>query len=294
MFDSGVPFCLRACLRADDARLTASKSIAESRHPKTAPYGLAALAVAALVAASGVQSVTQAPSASADASAIVEAQTQRMSDASLTSAQDGSYNPGDQLTLVCSTRGQNVNGFFSSDIPGGADNLWYRTSDGHFVADVDIATATLNIAAPECSPSSASGGSGAAQAAHTDRTTGRTQGGNPGTDGQCTWGAAQKWFEASGSYPAFRGDARAWRDSAIAAGWTVVDDAQDRSIVVFQPGIAGASAVGHVAWVDSVSQRPDGRWIHVTEMNDSQLGGVGIFNDRDVKNVPGMSYILLP
>jgi surface antigen len=63
---------------------------------------------------------------------------------------------------------------------------------------------------------------------------------------------------------------------------------------VFQPGIAGASPVGHVAWVDSVSQRPDGRWIHVTEMNNSQLGGVGIFNDRDVKDVAGMSYILLP
>jgi surface antigen len=252
------------------------------------------MAMAALVAATGVQSMTEAPSASADASATVEADTPQMSDANLTSPQDGSYNPGDQPTLVCSTRGQNVNGFFSSDIPGGWDDLWYRTSDGHFVADADIATATLNIAAPECSPPPPNGGSGATQAAHTDRATGRTQGSNPGTDGQCTWGAAQKWFEASGSYPAFRGDALAWRDSAIAAGWTVIDDAQDRSIVVFQPGIAGASAVGHVAWVNSVSQRPDGQWIHVTEMNNSQLGGVGIFNDRDIKDVPGMSYILLP
>jgi surface antigen len=290
VFDSGVP----SCLGADDPRLRSSKSTAESRHPKTAPYGLAALVVAALVAATGVQSMTEAPKASADASATVETQTQRMTDANFTSDQDGSYNPGDQLTLVCSTRGQNVNGFFSSDIPGGWDNLWYRTSDGYFVADADIATATLNIAAPECSPPPPSGGGGAVQAAHTDRATGRTQGSNPGTDGQCTWGAAQKWFEASGSYPAFRGDALAWRDSAIAAGWTVVDDAHDRSIVVFQPGIAGASAVGHVSWVDSVSQRPDGRWIHVTEMNNWQLGGVGIFNDRDVKDVPGMSYILLP
>jgi hypothetical protein len=63
---------------------------------------------------------------------------------------------------------------------------------------------------------------------------------------------------------------------------------------VFQPGIAGASRVGHVAWMDSVSQRPDGRWIHVTEMNNSQLAGVGIFNDRDAKYVPGMPYILWP
>jgi hypothetical protein len=38
--------------------------------------------------------MTEAPSASADADATVEAQTQRRSDANLTSAQDGSYNPG--------------------------------------------------------------------------------------------------------------------------------------------------------------------------------------------------------
>jgi len=177
VFVSGVP----SCLRTDDPRLRSFTSTAESRHPKTAPYGLAALVVAALIAATGVQSMIEAPSASADANATVEAQTERMSDADLTSTQDGSYNPGDQLTLVCSTRGQNVNGFFSSDIPGGWDDLWYRTSDGHFVADADIATATLNIAAPECSPPPPSGGSGAAQAAHTDRATGRTQGSNPGT-----------------------------------------------------------------------------------------------------------------
>lgn len=126
------------------------------------------------------------------------------------------------------------------------------------------------------------------------RATGLTRGGNPGTPGQCTWGAAQKWFEASGSYPALGGDALSWNDAATAAGWTVTDDAQDRSIVVFEPGVAGAGSVGHVAWVDSVSQRADGRSIHVTEMNNVYLGGVGIFNDRDVMDVPGMSYILLP
>src|SRR5258705_13301843 len=90
VFDSGVP----SCLRADDPRLRSSKSTAESRHPKTAQYGLAALAVAALVPGMSIQSMAAAPAASADASATVEAQTQRMSDANFTSAQDGSYNPG--------------------------------------------------------------------------------------------------------------------------------------------------------------------------------------------------------
>jgi surface antigen len=124
------------------------------------------------------------------------------------------------------------------------------------------------------------------------RTAGRTQSINPGTEGQCTWGAAQKWFEASGSYPAMRGNALDWRDSAAAAGYTVVDQPQDRSMVVFQPGVSGAGGYGHVAWVDSVSA--DGQSIHVTEMNNVAMGGVGIFNDRDVRNVPGMSYILMP
>jgi surface antigen len=249
------------------------------------PLVLATLAVIALVAAMGARSMMEAPSASADASATVEVQTQRMSDATLASHQDGSYAAGEKLTLVCSTRGQGVTGFFSSNVPGRWNDLWYKTSDGHFVADVDTETDAIPVAAPECSP---------APVADAGRATGRTQGANPGAAGQCTWGAAQKWFEASGSYPALSGNALAWRDSAAAAGWTVVDDPRDRSIVVFQPGVAGASSIGHVAWVDSVSQRPDGRWIHVTEMNNTYLGGAGIFNERDVKDVPGMSYILLP
>lgn len=31
---------------------------------------------------------------------------------------------------------------------GGWDNLWYKTSDNHYVADVDIETHTLNASSP--------------------------------------------------------------------------------------------------------------------------------------------------
>jgi surface antigen len=227
------------------------------------PLALGTLVVTAFLAVMGTQSTAEAPSASADASDTVEVQTQGMTDANQTSHHDGSYNRGHQLTLVCSKRGQD-------------------------------ATDTLEAAAPECNPAPTGLDGEAAPVADAGRATGRTQGVNPGTEGQCTWGAAQKWLEASGSYPALRGDAMSWSDAATAAGWTVTDDAQDRSIVVFEPGVVGAGSVGHVAWVDSVSQRPDGRWIHVTEMNNSYLGGAGIFNERDVRDVPGMSYILLP
>lgn len=148
--------------------------------------------------------------------------------------------------------------------------------------------------APRASADGTGAGTQLTSPAGLGRSTGQTRLSNPGTVGQCTWGAAQKWFEASGSYPAMRGDAKDWRGSASAAGWTVVDEPQARSIVVFQPGVAGANGYGHVAWVDSVSPRADGQWIHVTEMNNTSLGGVGIYNGRDVKVGPGMSYILLP
>jgi hypothetical protein len=80
----------------------------------------------------------------------VKARTQKMSDATLNSHQNGWYNPGERLTLVCSKRGQPVKGFFSFNIPGELDNLWYKTSDGNFVADVDIETGTLDAVAPDC------------------------------------------------------------------------------------------------------------------------------------------------
>jgi murein DD-endopeptidase MepM/ murein hydrolase activator NlpD len=97
-------------------------------------------------------SMAAAP-ANAEATGTVKARTQRMSDANLNSQQAGWYNPGDKLTLVCAKRGEAVKGFFSFNIPnGGWDNLWYRTSDDNYVADVDIETGTLNVVAPDCSP----------------------------------------------------------------------------------------------------------------------------------------------
>lgn len=132
---------------------------------------------------------------------------------------------------------------------------------------------------------------GAASAqADAPATVGQTTSVNMATPGQCTDGAMQMWFQASGSYPALSGNAKDWPASAQAAGWTVVDQPQPRSLVVFQPGVQGASPIGHVAWVNSTS----GASINITEMNNASFGGVGAWHTRDVRNVPGMSYILLP
>src|SRR4051812_32220503 len=93
-------------------------------------------------------------------------------------------------------------------------------------------------------------------------TVGQTTSANNATPGQCTDGALQKWFQASGSYPAVSGDAKDWPASARATGWTVVDDPQPHSLVVFQPGVQGASGDGHVAWVNSISRRADGLYMN--------------------------------
>jgi len=80
-----------------------------------------------------------------------------MSDANLNSQQNGWYDAGDKLTLVCSKRGEPVKGFFSFNIPnGGWDNLWYRTPDNNYVADVDIETGTLKDVTPDCTDSGVS------------------------------------------------------------------------------------------------------------------------------------------
>jgi surface antigen len=57
--------------------------------------------------------------------------------------------------------------------------------------------------------------------------------------------------------------------------------------------VHGANAMyGHVAWVDSVESRPDGLYVHVTEMNGA--AGLGRWSTQIWKDVPGMSYILAP
>jgi surface antigen len=121
-------------------------------------------------------------------------------------------------------------------------------------------------------------------------TAGRTTSVSNAAPGQCTDGALQKWFQATGSYPAVSGDAKDWPATARAAGWTVVDTPQAPSLVVFQPGVQGAAGDGHVAWVNSTN----GSTINITEMNNASYGGVGAWHTGDVKSVPGMSYILLP
>jgi len=191
---------------------------------------------------------------------------------------------GTRVAITCHVRGE----VYGGGPYGRPTDIWNRLSDGGYVTDGMLETGSNDPVVPVCGGSSA-------QAQASGRSMGRIRATNTGVAGYCTWGAYAKWFEASGRrfYPALSGNAKDWANSARAAGWTVVDDAQPRSIVVFQPGVQGAHRTdGHVAWVDSTSQRADGRYVNLTEMNGS--GGFNRWSSRTVKDVPGMSYILLP
>lgn len=119
---------------------------------------VAALVLAVVVGVTTL-SFVDVTAASADTpTATVMARTQRMADASLTSGQNGWYEKGASLGLDCYKRGQAVKGYFSSSFPGGWDDLWYRTTDGSFVADIDIETrSTAPITGPCPVPFDATG-----------------------------------------------------------------------------------------------------------------------------------------
>ena len=132
------------------------------------------------------------------------------------------------------------------------------------------------------------------------RTKGATTDHNPlsGWEGYCTWGTQEQIHVHTGYYVrALTGNAEVWSDQARAAGWTVVGEAQPRSIAVYSSSLVGG--VGHVAWVDAVD-RDD---LTIVEMNFGygasaangwRTSGFGQFDTRIVKAVAGMTYILIP
>ncbi|MFJ8961487.1 CHAP domain-containing protein [Lentzea sp. NPDC102401] len=128
-----------------------------------------------------------------------------------------------------------------------------------------------------------------------NRATGQTTDHNLARDyyGQCTWGAYEKFHENTDLWPLIGGNAKDMNDNAAARGWTVVLDAEPRSLVVFEPGVHGADPTyGHVSWVDEVFIENGVKKIRVTETNAG--GALGEFTSRVLPDVVGMSYILAP
>ncbi|HIW29126.1 MAG TPA: CHAP domain-containing protein [Candidatus Luteococcus avicola] len=91
-----------------------------------------------------------APTAHADSLATAMVSTQRQTAPTLNSTQVGWYAKGQRVNLTCYQRGQGVTGYYSPWIPGRVDNLWYKASDGYWVADVDINTGSNNPVTAAC------------------------------------------------------------------------------------------------------------------------------------------------
>ncbi|MBK6872321.1 MAG: CHAP domain-containing protein [Kineosporiaceae bacterium] len=186
------------------------------------------------------------------------------------------------IVIDCTAGGTTVSG------PYGASNLWDHTTYGGrpgYVSDAWVYTGTAAAVAPSCTyaPVPATAG----------RAVGVKRFFNSGAAGNCTWGAYYQWYQGRGYYPALTGNAKDWAASARRQGWTVVADAQPRSIVVFQPRVYGADAgAGHVGWVTSTQRRADGLYVTFLEMNGT--AGLGRWDQRTVKDIAGMSYILAP
>jgi hypothetical protein len=196
----------------------------------------------------------------------------------------GSLGNQTQVVIVCYSRGE----AFTGGPYRSTTNIWNRLDKGGFVTDAMLNTGSDDPVVPRC------GGESPAPVAPA-RATGKKTQKNPANPGSPAWGALAKWFQVSGEqfYPALTGLPKDWANAARASGWSVVERPEPRSIVVFQPGTAGAPASGHVAWVDTAANRRDGQYVGITEVHASGDGLIS-WTSRQVRDLPGMSYILLP
>jgi hypothetical protein len=123
-----------------------------SRITRIAAYPIILLMLTLGLSAVSVTHGALAPAeATTKTGTVMVAKTQRMSGASLKTKQHGWYYKGSRLKLSCYVRGQSVFGW-----GGGPSNLWYRVSDGKYVADIDLYTRSNNPITGPCSSPPAS------------------------------------------------------------------------------------------------------------------------------------------
>lgn len=247
---------------------------------------LATLAASSIVLAAPASGVPGPESAADSATATVRTGSRDLnvrSAPSVTSQKIGTVRNGAKVVIVCHARGT----VFTGGPFDLSTDLWNRLETGGYVTDAMLDTGSDEPIVPRCGTET--------MRLTSPRTAGATTRRNPAVEGTPLWGALEKWYYASGEkfYPAVRGAPRDVAASARATGWTVSDEPEDRAVVVIPPGVLDAPADGHVAWVDSVTNRPDGIYLRITEM-----GAAGhrqnTWSARTVKTDQTLSYILLP
>ncbi|SEI85047.1 hypothetical protein SAMN05421637_0184 [Demequina mangrovi] len=82
--------------------------------------------------------------------ATLMADAPRMSRPADWAKQRGTYRKGRTVTLECYTNGTATFGRGSANIPGGFSRLWYRVSDGYYVADVHLDTGSNTAVTRKC------------------------------------------------------------------------------------------------------------------------------------------------
>ena len=117
----------------------------QRRSPLAYSAMVAVLALVAGLVMIGGQAAT-APASAETKYGTAMVRTQKMAGPHLTKyTQIGWYNKGQRLALNCYVRGQYVRGW-----GGGPSNLWYKVSDGRYVADIDLNTGSNNPITGAC------------------------------------------------------------------------------------------------------------------------------------------------
>jgi surface antigen len=106
--------------------------------------------------------------------------------------------------------------------------------------------------------------------------------------GQCTWWANQRYFQLHGVFVPWTINSNAfqWTARAYDFRWHVSSTPSVGAIVDFQPGVQGASNLGHLGVVETILG--NGRLV-VSNMNWN--GGVGVVSYVQFSPGPGVTFI---
>ena len=109
--------------------------------------------------------------------------------------------------------------------------------------------------------------------------------------GQCTYWANMRYHQLTGYWIPWLGNAYQWVAGAQASGWVVSSTPKVPSIIALQPGVQGASGLGHVAIVERINK--DGS-VYTSNYNWYAGGGWGILSYYTFYPGPGVSFLWHP
>lgn len=174
--------------------------------------------------------------------------TQKMSGPTLKSTQHGWYAKGTVVTLVCHERGQSVQGALSRWHPnGGWDDLWYKTTDGVYIADIDIETGSNNPVAPACgAPAPAAKPPAPAPAASSSKADKAVAWANSQVGSQAYDFLCERFVENAYGTQGYAGSAIALRNRLASAGQIRMDQNIPAGALVFSRNTRWDKGNGHV------------------------------------------------